>query len=148
MDAQQRGPAPRRRGLLRAHAQRLCLALAATTISQAAWACAGKATKPAAGSASVAACAKTSYVLAVHPTTIVSNESHEIFAHAVKDSCGNLTPVRGASVRLLGYRAITGSRGRCTLTVNLQTGRYAVRLYVHGERVAHTSVSAIPVVAK
>lgn len=127
---------------------KLCLALAAATISPAAVACAGNATRPATETASVVACARTQYVLTVHPTTIVSNERHELFVSALKDSCGHQAAVPGASVRLLGYRATTGSRGRCTLTVKLQTGRYAVRLYVHGQRVAHTSVSAIPVVAK
>jgi hypothetical protein len=111
----------------------------------AALACAGPADGSAAGAT---ACATTQYVVTVHPGTIVSNESHQLFVRALADSCGQETAVRRASVRLLGYRATTGSRGRCTLNVNLQTGRYAIRLYVNGHRVAHTSVSAIPLVAK
>jgi hypothetical protein len=148
MKRQSRSPAPRRRGFVAGRAARLCLVLVASTVSQAALACAGKATKSSAESASVAACRATHYVLSVHPGTIVSNENHELFARALRDSCGHQTAVRRASVRLLGYRATTGSRGRCTLSVNLQTGRYTLRLYVHGRRVAHASVSAIPVVAR
>jgi hypothetical protein len=32
--------------------------------------------------------------------------------------------------------------------VKLVTGRYLIRLYVHGQPVAHAPVGAIPVVAK
>lgn len=128
-----------------ARAPRLCLALAAATLSPAAWACAGQTTQRAEGNP--AACAKTSYQLTVHPTMIVSNERHSIAVRALADACGHQTAVRGAAVRLHGYRATTGSGGRCTLAVTLPTGHYLVRLYVHGRRVAHAPVSAIPVVA-
>jgi hypothetical protein len=127
-------------------APRLCLAFAAM-MTPTALACARTSTPRTGERASAATCAKT-YLLAVHPSTIVSNENHQLFVRALADSCGQETAVHRASVRLLGYRATTGSRGRCTLNVNLQTGRYTIRLYVHGRRVAHTSVSAIPFVAK
>ena len=128
---------------MRARAPRLCLALAAAMLCPTALACAGK-TADASGST---ACANTRYLLTVNPGTIVSNELHQLHVHALLDSCGHQTPVRHAGVHLLGYRATTGSRGRCTLDVRLQTGRYLVRLYVHGHRVARAPVSAIPVVA-
>jgi len=134
---------------VRARAPRVCLALAAAAmLCPAALACAGKPTHSASASAAgAAACAKTQYVLTVHPSTIVSNELHSLRVRALADSCGRQTAVRRAGIRLLGYRATTDSQGRCTLNVRLQTGHYFVRLYVHGYRVARTPVSAIPVVA-
>jgi hypothetical protein len=127
---------------------RLALVLATTAICPVALACARVSTQRADGSSASVACATTRYLLKEQPSTIVSNEQHRLYVRALADSCGRQTPVRNAGVRLLGYRARTGSRGRCTLDVKLATGRYAIRLYVHGRRVAHTSVSAIPVVAK
>ena len=129
-------------------APRVCLALVTVTICPAALACAGKATQRAEQGASASvACANTRYLLSVSPTTTVSNERHSLLVRALADSCGRKTPVRRAGVRLDGYRATTGSRGRCTLYVRLMTGRYLVRLYVHAHPVARTSVSAIPLVA-
>jgi hypothetical protein len=117
-------------------------------LSPAALACAGKPTRSAnAATARATACAKTRYLLMVNPSTIISNELHQLHVQALSDSCGHQAAVRHASVRLLGYRATTNSRGRCTLDVRLQTGRYRVRLYLHGHRVARAPVSAIPVVA-
>jgi hypothetical protein len=133
---------------VRARAPALCAALAAAMLCPAALACAGKATQTADGStAATAACAKRGYVLTVHPSTTVSNEQHSLVARALVDSCGRQKPVRDAHVRLLGYACTTNSLGRCTLTVRLATGHYRARLYVHGDRVASTPVSAIPVVA-
>jgi hypothetical protein len=111
-------------------------------------ACAGRSTQPAnAATAGATACAKTRYLLTVTPSTIISNELHQLHVQALVAACGHQTAVRDARVRLLSYRATTNSRGRCTLNVRLQTGRYLVRLYVKGQRVARASVSAIPVVA-
>jgi hypothetical protein len=148
-DAQSRSPAPRGRGSVARRAPRLCLALATVVISPTALACArNAASQRTRASASAAACTQKQYVLKVHPTTIVSNELHRVYVRALLDACGNQTPVRGAGVHLLTYRATTGSQGRCMLDVRLQTGKYLVRLYVRGQAVAHASVSAIPVVAK
>jgi hypothetical protein len=122
--------------------------LAAAMLCPAALACAGKTSHPATASAAATLACIQTYVLTVQPSTIVSNEFHTIRAHAQSDCGGRQSPVRGATVRLLSYHAVTGSRGRCSLTVRLQTGRYLVRLYVHGNRVAHAPVSAIPVVAR
>jgi hypothetical protein len=113
-------------------------------LSPAAMACAGK-TADATGSI---ACSNKRYLLTVSPSTIVSNELHQLHVQALLDSCGHRTAVRQASVRLLTYRAMTNSRGRCTLDVRLQTGHYRVRLYIRGHRVARAPVSAIPVVAR
>ena len=147
-NAQSRSPAACRRGFVRARAPRLSLALTAAMLCPAALACAGKPTRPATARAAAAtACAKTRYLLTVNPSTIVSNELHQLHVQALLDSCGHQTAVRHASVRLLSDRATTNYRGRCTLDVRLQTGRYRVRLYVHGHRVARAPVSAIPVVA-
>jgi hypothetical protein len=98
--------------------------------------------------AATAACARTRYVLTVHPGTIVANERHSLFIRALADSCGRQMPVRGAHVRLVAYQATTNLSGRCTLYVRLATGRYVVRLYVQGHRVAHTPVSAIPLLSR
>lgn len=134
---------------MRARAPRLCIALAAAMLCPAALACAGKTTQPLRSSAAAATpCAKTRYLLTVKPGTIISNELHELHVQALLNSCGHETAVRQARVRLLSYRATTNSRGRCTLDVRLMTGRYVVRLYVNGHRVAHAPVSAIPVVAR
>jgi hypothetical protein len=113
----------------------------------AALACAGNPARSGnAATATATTCGKT-YHLTVTPGTIISNELHQLHVQALSDSCGHQAAVPHASVRLLAYRATTNSRGRCTLDVRLQTGRYRVRLYVHGRRVAHAPVSAIPVVA-
>jgi hypothetical protein len=80
----------------------------------------------------------------VKPRTLVSNERGHVRIQASRDACGHRTPVRGGRVTLGGRRATTDSRGRATLTVRLQTGRYLVRLYVHGRAVASTRVKAIP----
>jgi hypothetical protein len=130
-------------------APRLSLALATVAICPAVLACTGKATQQSNEGASAAtACATTRYVLTAHPTTIVSNEYHRVFVRALADSCGHQAAVRGADVRLHGYGATTGPRGRCVLDVRLPTGHYLVRLYVHGHPVASTAVSAIPVVTR
>jgi hypothetical protein len=127
----------------------LCLALATTTICPPTLACARKPTKRTDESASAAAaCAKTRYLLTVHPSTIVANERQRLLVRALADSCGRQTAVRRAGVRLLGHRATTDSRGRCALDLRLPTGRYLVRLYVHDHPVARTPVNAIPLVAR
>jgi hypothetical protein len=125
-----------------ARAPRLWLALVAAISFPTALACAGPAGE------SAAACATTRYLLKVHPTTIIANQLELLRVRALAGSCGHQTAVRRARVRLLGYRATTGPQGRCTLDVRLATGRYAVRLYVHSRKVAHASISAIPVVAQ
>jgi hypothetical protein len=80
----------------------------------------------------------------VKPRTIVSNERRHVRIQASRDACGHRTPVRRGRVTLAGRQGITDSRGRATLTVRLQTGRYLVRLYVHGRAVASARVTAIP----
>jgi hypothetical protein len=97
--------------------------------------------------ATTAACRGTRYLLNVDPRTIVSNERHRVRIQANRDACGRRTPLRGAAVRLLDQRATTDTRGRATLTVRLQTGRYLVRLYLRGRAVARARVNAIPNVA-
>jgi len=92
-------------------------------------------------------CRETRYLLHVNPRTIVASERQHVQIHASGVACGRRTPVRGGRVTLGGRRALTDSRGRATLTVRLQTGRYLVRLYVRGRVVASARVKAIPNVA-
>lgn len=109
------------------------------------WGCAAHSSSGATGASS--ACREARYVLQVRPRTLVSNERQRVHIRASRDACARRTPVRGAGVTLGRGRATTGARGRATLTVRLQTGRYLVRLYVHGRVSAHARVQAIPNVA-
>jgi hypothetical protein len=108
-------------------------------------ACAAHSRSGAAG-ASVA-CRHARYLLQVRPRTVVSNERQHMHVRASRDACAHLSPVSGGRVTLSGGRATTDARGRATLTVRLQTGRYLVRLYVHGRVSASARVRAIPNVA-
>lgn len=119
--------------------------LAAVTLCGLVPACSAHTRSEAAGAS--AACRETRYLLQVNPRTIVSNERQHVHVKASRDSCGHRAPLRGAWVTLSGRRAATNSRGRATLTVRLQTGRYRVRLHVHGRVVASARVKAIPNVA-
>jgi hypothetical protein len=100
------------------------------------------------GAVVAATCTRTDYLLRVHPRTIVSNERHRLEIQASTNACGRGAPARGARVRLGRYHATTNAHGRATLTVQLPTGRYLVRLYVHQRLVARTSVNAIPYVTR
>jgi hypothetical protein len=91
-----------------------------------------------------AACMRTRYLLTVHPGTMTSNEQHTLEFQATANACGHRAPVRGAGVRLGGYRATTDAHGRARVTVRLQTGRYLVGLLVPGRVVARAHVWAIP----
>jgi hypothetical protein len=99
------------------------------------------------GTAAGAACMRTAFVLTVHPVTTTSNEQHPLEFWATASVCGHRAPVRGAGVRLGSHRSTTDSRGRARLNVRLRTGRYVVRLFVHGRVVARARVWAIPVVS-
>ena len=99
------------------------------------------------GVARTVTCQETRYLLHVNPRTIVSNERDHLHIRANRDVCGRRAPVRGASVRLGSQQATTDVRGRATLMVRLQTGRYLVRLYVRGRVAARAPVKAIPNVA-
>jgi hypothetical protein len=99
------------------------------------------------GAAGASAACRARYVLQVRPRTVVSNERQHVHLRASRDACASRTPVRGGRVTLSHVRAITNARGRATLTVRLQTGRYLVRLYVHGRVSARARVKAIPNVA-
>jgi hypothetical protein len=122
------------------------LLLASAILSSLAAACTGQASqKPAAAPAS---CAKTRYLVSVHPRTMVSNQRDRLSIQATADACGHRAPVARARVRLGRLSASTDARGRATLTVKLATGRYSVRLYVHRRLVARARVSAIPNVSR
>lgn len=99
------------------------------------------------GAAAGAACMPNRYLLTVHPLTTTSNEQHTLEFRATTKVCGHRAPVRGAGVRLSSYRTTTDAHGRARLTVRLQTGRYLVRLFVHGHVVARAHVWAIPIVS-
>jgi hypothetical protein len=96
------------------------------------------------GTVTGAACMRTRYLLAVQPGTTTSNERHMLEFQATANACGHRVPVRGAGVRLGSYRARTDAHGRARLAVRLQTGRYLIRLFVHGRAVARAHVWAIP----
>jgi hypothetical protein len=96
------------------------------------------------GTVTGAACMRTRYLLIVYPGTTTSNERHTLEFQATANACGHRAPVRGAGVRLGSYRATTDAHGRASLTVRLQTGRYLIRLLVHGRVVARARVWAIP----
>lgn len=91
-----------------------------------------------------AACVRTRYLVTVYPGTATSNEQLTLAFQATADACGHRAPVPGAGVRFGGYRATTDAHGRARLTVRLQTGRYVIRLIVHGRVVARSHVWAIP----
>ena len=95
-----------------------------------------------------AACRETRYLLRVSPGTLVSNERQRVQIRASRDSCGHRAPVIGGRVTLSGRRATTDSRGRATLRVQLRTGRYLVRLYIHGQFLVSARVRAIPNVSR
>jgi hypothetical protein len=86
-------------------------------------------------------------VLQVRPGTVVSNQRQRVHIQASRAVCGHRTPVRDGRVTLSRGSATTDARGRATLTVRLQTGRYLVRLYVRRRVSATARVRAIPNVA-
>lgn len=96
------------------------------------------------GTVAAAGCTRTAYRLTVQPVTTTSNEQHALEFRATANVCGHRVPVRGAGVRLGSYRMTTDAHGRARLVARLQTGRYLVRLFVHGRVVAHAHVWAIP----
>jgi len=108
-------------------------------------ACAAHSSSGATGA--IAACGHVRYVLRVRPGTVVSNERQRVHVRATRTACAHRTALRGGRVTLRGARAITDARGRATLTVRLQTGRYLVRLFVHRRLSASATVRAIPNVA-
>ena len=95
-----------------------------------------------------ATCTSTRYLLTVRPDTTVSNEWHSLKVKGTARVCGRRSPVPGAGVGLDRYRATTDAHGRASLTVRLQTGRYAIRLYVHRRPVASVRIWAVPNVSR
>jgi hypothetical protein len=142
-DCSEDGAPPRRRGSiqLRSAAAVLAAAMLGGVVS----ACAAHSGSAATGAS--AACRETHYVLQVSPRTVVSNERQHVHVRASRDACAGRTPIRGGRVTLNRVRATTDARGRATLTVRLQTGRYLVRLYQRGRISADARVKAIPNVA-
>jgi hypothetical protein len=130
---------------LRCRMKNVVAVLAAAVMSAPQVACGARASGD--GTVAGAACMRTRYLLTVHPATTTSNEQHTLEFRASTDVCGHRAPVRGAGVRLGSYRATTDTHGRARLTVRLQTGRYLVRLFVHGRAVARAHVWAIPIVS-
>jgi hypothetical protein len=96
------------------------------------------------GTVTGVACMLTHYLVTVYPGTTTSNEQHTLEFQAAANACGHRAPVRGAGVRLGSYRATADEHSRARLTVRLQTGRYVIRLFVHGRVLARNQVWAIP----